>query len=407
MPERTKKILFILFFVSFSIGMGYLLYWMFIRTQPPPRPAPTETGLQGKLPGAGPGEPRAAAPSGVNELPSGAGVGIALETPALSSKTQLLRDGVTQAVSPSGDGNGARFYSPEDGRFYRVTPDGTIKLISEKQFFNVSSVYWGNKTDEVVLAFPDGSKLFYDFEDKRQVTLPKHWDEFDFSPDDQRVAAKSLGVDPNNRFLIISNPDGTEAKAIEPLGSNADQAHVSWSPNGQIVAYSMTGEPQPDGAQQILFVGQNRENFTSLIAPGFSFLPNWSPNGTQLLFSVWSPVSDNKPVLWLSGGDPSTIGANRKNLNINTWADKCAWADDANLYCGVPQSMPSDAGVLRSQFATLPDDVYHIDLARGTTVKLDTIDQTHPIRQPVISKDKMKLIFTDAETGKLYSYDLR
>ncbi len=406
MSERAKKILFAIFFVSFSIGMGYLLYWMLWRARLP-QPAPTTApGLTGQLPGAGPGGARPLAPSAPGELPvSLGGLGAVPETPVLPSKTQLLRDGVTQAITSNGDGNGARFYNPEDGRFYRVTPDGTIKLLSEKQFFNVDKVSWGKKTDAAIMAFPDGSKLFYDFEGKRQVTLPKHWEEFEFAPDDRRVAAKSIGVDPDNRFLIVSNPDGTEAKAIEPLGDNADKAHVAWSPGGQIVAYSMTGEAQAENGQQIIFVGQNHENFKSLIAPGLGFVPNWSPSGKQLLFSVWGTSSDNKPGLWIAAGDTANLGANRKNLNLNTWADKCAWADETNLYCGVPRNLPSDAGVLRSQFTTLPDDVYHVDLALGIALKISAPDQTHPIRQPVISKNKM--IFTDAETGKLYSYALR
>ena len=328
-------------------------------------------------------------------------------TPSAPTKTRLLRDGLTQDVNPSPDGNGARFYNPEDGRFYRVNPDGTITLLADKQFFNVANVSWGNTKDEAVLEFPDGSNVFYDFAAKRQVVLPSHWEEFNFSNDDSHIAAKSIGLDPDNRFLLVSNPDGTEAKAIAAMGDNASQVMVNWSPNGQVLAFSRTGEAQTGAQEEIYLVGPHHENYHSLIAPGQGFLPSWSPSGKQLAFSVWNAESEGKPNLWVVSGDVSTIGANRKNINLKTWADKCAWAGDTDLYCGVPQNLPPNSGLSRREFATLPDDVYHVDLATGASEKISTADQTHPVMNPVVNRDSTKLIFTDAETGKLYSYDLK
>lgn len=413
MQERTKKILFAVFFFAFSLGMGYLLYWMFFRAKLPGVQPAAEEQLAGQLPTAGQGIPgqTTATPTAPGELPVGAGVTPPVpEGPgaaAAPSKVKLLRDGVTQAVSPLSHGNGARFYNPEDGRFYKITTDGMATMLSEKQFFNVDKVSWANKDDKVILEFPDGSNVYYDFVDKKQVTLPQHWKEFSFSPDDGKVASKSIGIDPENRFLITSNPDGTEAKAIEPLGESEDLAHVSWSPNNQIIAYGETGSPQPENQQEIIFVGQNHENFKSIIVPGRGFTPNWSPSGKQLLFSSHNLNTDNKPVLWIVSGDPSNLGAGRRMFNLNTWADKCAWADETNIYCGVPQTMPMNAGISRADFDNVPDDVYHIDLATGIALKLDLPNTGNTIRKPVISKDKSKFIFSDALSGKLYSYDLK
>jgi hypothetical protein len=410
MSERAKKIVFAVFFVIVSVGMGYVLYLMFFRARLPAAPAPTPEQVTGELPSAGVGGPGAGAtPTGPGVLPpSGVAPGITGVEPAPEvPRVQLLRDGVTQAVTPTPDGNGARFYNPEDGRFYRVNPDGSITLLAEKQFFNVQDVRWGNVQDQAILEFPDGSNVYYDFANKRQVTLPKHWEEFDFSPGDDRVASKSIGLDPDNRFLIVSNPDGTESKALEPMGDNANRVHVSWTPDSQIVAYSETGEFRGNNEQQILFVGQNHENFRGLIAPGQGFLPSWSPSGKNLLFSVWSPASSNKPTLWITDGQPATLGANRRSLSLNTWADKCAWGSDTELYCAVPQNLPVNSGIRREGFATLPDDVFKIDLTTGVMRKINTPDQNHPVRQPVLNRDKTKLIFSDAETGKLYSYDLK
>lgn len=407
MSERTKKILFAVFFILFSLAMGYALYWMLFRSQATlPEQQPSEQELTGNLPTAASGTIGITPDVQPTNLPSAGEVPTApgAET---QTGTRLLRDGISQALTPSPDGNGARFYNPEDGRFYRVSADGTITLLGEKQFFNVDKVDWGKQTDQAILNFPDGTNVFYDFTEQRQVILPKHWEDFNFSSNDQQVAAKSIGVDEANRFLIVSKPDGSEAKAIEPLGDNSGLAHVAWAPGGQIIAYSQTGQPQGNNYEEILMIGQNHENFRSLIAPGQDFLPSWSPTGKQMLFSVWNQDSGNRPNLWISSGEPSTMGAGRKNLHIQTWADKCVWADDSNLYCGVPQGLPINAGIQRSDFATYPDDVYHINLLNGTFQKINTPDQTHPIRQPVLNRDHSKFIFADTETGKIYSYDIQ
>jgi len=323
------------------------------------------------------------------------------------SKIKLLHDGITQAVTAGTDGNGSRFYNPDDGRFYKVADDGTTVSLGDKQFFNVDTVSWANRSDQVILEFPDGSNVNYDFAAKQQVTLPTHWEEFEFSPDDNTVVAKSMGLDPDNRFLITANPNGTEAKAIEPMGDNADLAHVAQSPNGQVIAWSETGDPAGGEQQQILFVGKNRENFKSIIAPGRGFIPSWSPSGNTIMYSVRSAQSDEKPSLWVSSGDMNTLGANRRSINLNTWADKCAWASETVLYCGVPQNLPNYAGFSRNDYATLPDDVYKVDLSTGVSTRLDLPDTTHAIRTPVVNKDGSKLTFSDAVNGKLYSYDLK
>lgn len=406
MSERTKKILFAIFFIAFSIGMGYVLYIILFPSRAPvtPQPRPSFGGVLPTPGGAGAIQP-AATPTAPGVLPPG-GV-VPTPTPAGAPvKTHLLRDGVTQAVSRSPSGNGARYYNPDDGRFYQVNDDGTVTLLGDKQFFNVSQVKWGKANNEIIVEFPDGSNIFYDFTQRKQVTLPAHWQSFDFSPDDRQITAQSIGIDPNNRFLITANPDGTEARAVEPLGDNAALVRPSWTPQNQIIAYSLTGEPQSDNNQQIYFVGKNHENFNALIAPGQDFLPSWSPSGKQLLFSVWNQSSSGKPNLWITAGEASAIGQNRRNLNLQTWADKCTWAGENNVYCGVPQGLPNNAGLQRSDFTTYPDDLYRINLQTGIMSKINTPDQNHPIQNPVVNAAGTKFIFTDAQNGKLYSYDL-
>lgn len=409
MSDRTKKILFAVGFFLLSIAIGVGLYFFFF--QPlisPPTTTPTEPATPG---GSFPTSPGATStpttPTEPGTLPTSPTVpGEVTPGTQASPNTELLRNSVTQAVVKSPDGNGARFYSPNDGKFYRVNPDGTITAISDRQFFNVQDVNWAKKQDTAILEFPDGRNIYFDFTKDRQVTLPQHWEDFSFSPDDQRVTAKAVGLDPSNRFLFVSNADGNEAHAVEPLGQNASKTMVNWSPNSQVIAFSMTGNAQPEGAQEILLVGENHENFKSLIVPGRGFLPAWSPTGGKILYSVYHERDSLKPSLWVSGGSGDSIGENRRSLNLNTWADKCAWQDENILYCGVPQALDIGAGLNRDAYNDTPDDLYRIDLRTGVSIKVNTTDQTFPIRQPVLSADGSSFIFTDAISGNLYKYKL-
>lgn len=414
MSERTKKILFIIGFLIATGIMGYMVYIILFPQAPQQQePAPEQPIPSGSLPSSGagtgatstgvatPGTGQLPALPPLPTLPTQAGE----ENP--NPRNTLISGSVSRAVVPSSDGKGARYYNADDGRFYRINPDGSTKSIGDKQFFNVQNVSWGNTTDKAVLEFPDGRNLFYDFQTQKQVQLPDHWQEFDFAPTDDKIVGKSMGSDPNSRYLFISNVDGSEAKALEPLGENGDRAYPTWSPGSSIVAYADIGEEQPEGGSQVHFVGANRENLKALNVPGQNFLPNWSPTGKHILYSAWSSNSDNKPQIWVISGEPKTLGAGRRNLKLNTWADKCAWAGETDIYCGVPQELPANAGLARNEFRNQPDDIYHIDLQNGSAVKVNPPVQNIPISNPVVSADQSKLFYTDVNTGKLYRFDLK
>ena len=410
LTENSKRIIFVVFFVLFSLAAGYALYYFFFRPTAPPGAEALPAGYEGQFGQAGPrGTVTTTQPTGPGTLPVAGGTAGG-ETGAAAvatgpSDVAVLRDSVTQAVSPDSKGN-MRYYSPDDGRFYRINPDGSLALLSDKQFFDVQTVSWGNVSDEAILEFPDGSNVYYSFDDQRQVELPQHWTDFTFAPKQEEIVAKSIGMDVNNRFLITSKPDGNEATAVYHMGTNADLVIPSWSPNNQVIGFSNTGEAQPDKAQQIYLLGPNHEQYKALTVPGAGFVPNWSPTGKRLLYSVYHERDDNKPVLWVSDASGQDIGRNRQRLNLMTWADKCVWATDSSLICAVPVALAKGAGFDRNAYSDTPDDIYSIDLQSGASKKINTPDQNYPVRSPVLSQDKTKLMFTDAVTGKLYSYTL-
>ncbi len=414
MDERRKKLLFLCLFIIAVIGIAVVLYFLFFRAITPNTPGTTTApGTGNSLPRASDGSPDIAGQPITGTLPgAGANPGsVAVgEIPTLpgttllpdAPKVSILAQNVRLPIATSRtDGNGVRFYDPADGKFYSVLDDGTRIALSENVFPNVDKVTWGNKSEKAVIGFPDGSQVIYDFAQDKQTTIPRYWQELQFSPDDDQVVAKSLGTSPTNRFLIIANTDGSDPRPIEEMGNNQDKVMVSWSPNNQTVAFSRTGDPLGANREQILLVGKNQENFRGLIVEGRGFTPNWSPDGSQLLYSVWNSDGGYHPTLWLSGASGDQVNANRRRMDVETWADKCTWVNTTTVICGVPKSMPDGAGLQRSLFDTGPDMLLKLDLANGQMTPIQDPGQNVVVRSVRASADGSHVFVTDGNSGQL------
>ncbi len=403
--EAQKKILFIVFFVTFTVGTGYALYYFFFKPLPVPL---AETGespaaYTGSLSPSGdraPGLPPASTGS--------AGLPVATQTPGqteASTDSDVLRSQVTQALSLAKNGT-PRYYDPLDGRFYYLTEDGQEQRLSNRQFLNVETINWSAVSNQAILEFPDGSNIYYNFDEDRQVTLLQHWEDFSFSPIDDKIIAKSIGLDERNRFLVVADANGNEATALYELGANADRVIPSWSPNNTVVGFSKTGDPLPDGGEEILLLGKNHESLKPLKVAGKGFLPSWSPTGKQLLYSIYHERDNYKPMLWISDASGAEVGQNRRRLNINTWADKCVWNDEQTIYCGVPVALPDGAGWDRNLVSSVSDDIYKIDLKTGVAQKINQTPLARPINSPQLNSEQNQIIYTDTITGHLYKFDL-
>lgn len=406
MSDRAKKIIFTIVFAAVAILLGLGIWYFFFKPlvtpEVPPAPevpvTPTPTGLPPAAPSAprvpvAPGAPGAPAPS----------------TTAQGGLTQTSLLSSTPVLAPflSADGTTLQFYNRVDGKFYRIKPDGTLELLSDRVFFNVSNVTWAGDTNQAILEYPDGSNIVYNFETEKQVTLPRHWQQFSFSPRSDGIAFLSLGTDEDARWLATSAPDGSQTKPIEPLGANASKVQVAWSPNEKVIAFSKTGQPQGVNEQEILLVGQNKENFKSLVVNGLGFRGTWSPDGTRLLYSATSSADGFRPQLWITDGTPDRIGQGKTSFGLNTWADKCTFGTNTTIYCAVPQNLPEGAGLYPAAAQNLPDQLWKVNLTTGERTRIAIPTEDHTIGNIVISKDERYLYFTDQASGQLYKIDLK
>jgi WD40 repeat protein len=419
MNFNWKKILAVIGFCAVTLGLAYLIYFLFFRPEPSITPeTPTGEAPGGELPTAGTGvkKPTEITPSPETILPVSGPI-LRPPSPLPPQVSEVAQGGSTWTATLtqkpvkdfilSADGQNLQYYDKSDGKFYRITTDGKATLLSDKAFKDVDKVGWAPDTNKAILEFPDGSNIVFDFTTQKQVTLPKHWEKFDFSPDSTQISGISMGVSPDNRWLFTANADGSNAQTIEPVGNNADKVKVSWSPNNQIIATSRTGEAQGFDRQMVLMVGKHGENFKGLMVEGWGFDYKWSPTGKNILYNVYNSASDYKPLMWISGAQGDDIGEGRRSLGINTWAEKCDFSDEATLYCAVPESLDRGAGMAPSLSNYTPDIFYKIDLKTGLRSVIATPYPNKTAASVSVSPDGEYLFFTDRASGQLNRLRLR
>ncbi len=415
---RYKKLLLILAFLLVIFILGYFIWQLFFKTTEIITTPGAVPGISGGLPQAGLGGNLGDEFTGPGNLPGDQTgetlVGPGAIGPGITEPNTIAVGGLTKttalskspALDPTISANGTiQYYDRSDGHFYRVDKNGNLTLLSDKVFHQVNNVVWAPNKNEAILEYPDGSKILYNFNTQKQVTLPAHWQEFSFSPSSDKIVAKSLGLDPENNWLVISNDDSSQAKALEALGNNADTVYPSWSPNNQIVAMYTKGVDFD--RQEVFFVGLNDENFKSTIVEGRGFQSQWSTTGDRLLYSVYHTRDDLKPRLWIVDAKGDTISQNRRSFDLQTWANKCTFASNSEIYCAVPESLDRGSGLFPELANKTKDDLYKIDLSTGTKKLIAVPDGAFNVSQIMVPTAQDYLYFTDKTTGLIYTIKLR
>jgi hypothetical protein len=419
--SRYKRLLIIILFIAFVGGTAYLLYFFFFRSATVPTTidiSETATATTNRLPLAEPGSNINPAGNENENLPSGSDNPttspslIINQNPNIDklavggiTNTSRLVTGPTSGQTINSQNGKIQYYNPADGKFYAVDQNGQTSLLTNKVFYNVDQITWDKKGAKAVLEYPDGSKIVYDFINKTQATLPKHWEDFNFSSSGDQLVIKSLGMDQDNRYLAIANSDGSGGKIIEYIGTNDKSVYPSWSPNNQIVA--MYTEGLDYDRQTVYFLGLSNENFKSTVIPGRGFQQQWSPDGNRLLYSVYYSENQMKPMLWVVDAAGGQIGDNRQMLNVQTWASKCTFSGDTELYCAVPTSLEYGAGFLPSLSNQTPDQIYKINTKTGTKQLIAIPENDVTINSLFVSPDGTTLYFTNTNNGSINKIQLR
>lgn len=406
---RYKKIFLAAGFVVFVVFAGYFLYATFFRQAAPAEKIGEKqaTTTTGGLPVSPVGPGQIITPKEGEKLP-------AEETPkkeadatasgGLTRVTELTRESGL-GVTLSSNGSDLQYYNKSDGKFYRVNNNGDVSALTDKVFHDVEKIVWSPNKNKAILEYPDGANIVYDLSTNKQVTLPTHWKDFGFSPDGEKIVMKSMGLNPDNRWLAVANEDGSKARRIELLGEKDETVYPSWSPNNQSVA--MYTEGVDFNRQEVFFVGLNDENFKSTVIEGRGFEYKWAPKGDRLLYSVYSTDNNLKPMLWTVNAEGESIGSGRKSLNVETWAHKCVFSGSYSLYCAVPEKLDEGAGLFPELALSSRDQLYQIDTRTGIKKLVAIPDGSFNISGPIVSENGYYLYFTDETTKKIYKIKLK
>lgn len=410
MSTRTRILLGIVF-ILISIGIGYLLFRVFFSSDPI---RITRTPVRDETPST------STFPTGGPALPTDPGTDVTPETGDLPSARDRINTGeqeipeATPTFNPIvnsfaqdaiASNGGVQFYNQADGKFYRKDANGDVSPFSEKVFFSAEEITWDDNGSKAIIEYPDGANIVYNFDTGEQVTLPQHWEDFSFSANGGEIAAKSMAVSPENRWLVTTDANGQNTRLIEPMGDNADKVIMDWSANRQVVAFSRTGQALGANRQEILLVGLNGENFKSLVVEGRDFRPQWTPDGDRVLYSIYSERSNFRPELWIVSASGDNIGEGRTYLNINTWADKCDFGetDSRYVYCGVPESLEEGAGFVPDIANQTRDIIYRIDTVTGARTPLTSQGDGFIVVESLQVDEESNLLYvTDKNSNALY-----
>jgi len=425
-----KKILLIIVFILGVIGVGLLLYFTFFKPTiiPPINQQPVNEEPQVRLPVSKDvwdrmtlverqqlGLPLTTWPTEetltnqpINEVVAPVEQISQIAQGGLTQESVVSLD-KTKAATLAGDGKNIVYYNSDDSHFYKINSDGEKELLSDQVFNNVQKITWSPTKDKAILEYPDGYKTVYDFNNKKQTTLPFNWYDFSFSPTGKEIAFKLDSQYAENRWLSIASADGTGAVAIEHMGDNADKVTVSWSPNKQVIAFSRTGEPRGAWEQSVLLVGRYGEKFTSLVVDGQGFESSWDNLGEKIAYSVYSPTSDYNPSLYVINAIGDNAGYGKINTGLKTYSSKCTFNQlGDSLYCAVPQNLPYGSGLVPELAKNVKDDFYRVNLKTGQTSLLaETAFGNYQAETVFLSADESLLYFVDSRTGKLKYIQLK
>jgi len=418
-----KKILIVMGIVLAIAVLSWLMYLALRPREIVIVPNENVNGGIGQLPGSGGANTNQGGGTNlpINEpINTNANIGVEepTELPNGQAAAPIAVGGITNApvvttdnvIAPQAGAGDLRYYSPRDCTFYRSLPDGSRVPLTATTYCGVQSVTWAPGTGGAVLEFPDGANIFYDFNNKKQYTLPKEMTAFSFSPDGSKIAGKFLGDQPADRWIVSVSPDGSGLVGIEPMGDNADKVNVEWAANNQVIALSRTGQAMGLYEQQVLLVGFNGENFPGLYVNGRGFEPKWAPDGVHLLYSAFNDKTNFKPKLWLTEASTDRVGANLKDTNLYTWVDKCTVTKE-EAYCAVPKELPDGVSFAPELANGVPDSLWRVDLATGSTALIAT-----PVNEQglevgasnlTVSEDGKYLYFRDLSTGQLRKVQLK
>lgn len=378
----TKKILIILIVLVLLIGGMYVYFAYFkkailptfrFRAFPTTREIPTEQPLLG----------------GPAEIKKGA-LSVLVGEPVIGATLSREKDSVLYMLR-------------ENGNLYRINFDGQEKnRISNTTIIGVYQVRWS----------PDKSKIFITYENNDRIKNLV----FDLAS-----IPSASSILPSNISSASWSPDSKTLRLLEKRSH--DVGFITTSATGKNIKHQFTIPLAdlvilPSNGASIFFTeapsGLVQGPLFQLNSVNGSFKEILNGFGLGAIISQdenWALISATNEKGSLLPLTRVTIKNNSKIIipNILTLAEKCAFANNETIFCGIPQTIPKKSIMPDSYYkgdASLTDHLVKINTQTLETTSYEDVVSGFDMQDIFTDERGENVFFRDAKTDFLYRFSL-
>jgi len=316
----------------------------------------------------------------------------------VSARPKAISENPVVSAALGKESDSVKYYERETGKAFSVNLH-TLKtgILSDVRLPGFIRSYWLPYSDKVVSEFQDPAGISYrsfDYTTKETTTIGSDITALAVSPDGRQVAY----IKPTKEAsaLFISDSDGANPRSV--MTTRAQEARLDWPVKSALAMASR----RPDRAGTDLSVVGLDGTLTMLMSNRENLEFAWSPDGTRLLYSYFTP--EQGVSLWYHeiASDVDVP------LGIATSAAKCAWHHAAFIItCGVPAKSSLGRDVPAERSATV-DDIVTLNIDTGEQSRLygGTSTTLVGVIEPMVSTSENYFVFTNVFDRKLYVFPL-
>jgi len=390
--SRNKKLAYIAITVIILGLLGYAAYRAFLPSGETPQSSPEEQitgGGQVRTPGSGTGGTQGGQGGGEIQPP--------IITPEGRVLTQLTNFPVI-APAVNKEENRVLFYKKDGGDLFSIDFAGqNQEKVSNITVLGLFEAVWSRDKDRAAVFYLDGETIkgFLQI-GSSTASLPQGIKSFVWSPDGKSIVYAVERSEKTDIILADANGRNPKITYTTPLRD----AKLSWPTQDRIIL-----ETAPSGIAEGFLFAYTRSSgvFSRIIGPIFGLVSLWSPNGSQIASSITNNEGKNPKILIFDASGKLTF-----ETTAATISQKCAWADEKELFCAIPQNslsgyiLPDD--YLRGELNT-SDRLMSINLGSGDVKEL--LDSGGlDISDIGITKKKDYVFFINRFNGTLWSLKL-